>query len=59
MNVKLRVESNEEEIKKFIEILMENKNVVINNVSDIYPNRGISVYNRCYVEIEIKKHNDD
>lgn len=58
MIVKLRIESSKEEIKKFTDKLSTDESLKINSISEIYPNsRGISIYDRCFVEVEFKEKN--
>lgn len=58
MIVKLRIESSKEEIRRFTEKLSSDESLVINSISEIYPNsRGISIYDRCFMEVEFKDSN--
>lgn len=58
MIVKLRIESSKEEIRKFTDKLSADNSLKVNSISEIYPNsRGISIYDRCFVEVEFKENN--
>ena len=56
MIIKLRIESSKEEIRNFTDKLSKDDTLTINSISEVYPNsRGVSIYDRCFVEIEMKK----
>ncbi|MDO4957507.1 MAG: hypothetical protein Q4E60_10895 [Bacteroidales bacterium] len=57
MIVKLRIESSKEEIRKFTDKLRADETLKVNSISEIYPNnRGISIYDRCFAEVEFKEN---
>ena len=51
--LKIRIEGKKEEINEYLKIIQQDDKFTICNISDCYRNRGISIYERCYVEIEI------
>ena len=50
--LKLRVEGNENDIRRYLEIIHSDESIEINSISDLYPNRK-NVYSRYYLEIEL------
>lgn len=57
--VKLRIEGKDEEIYRFIDLIRKNEEYEVNSISRLYRNNAeISIYSRCYVEIEFSKDED-
>lgn len=53
--LKVRLHGKSEEVEKFIRLLeSQNENVEILSESDLYKDRGKSVYARKYLDVEIK-----
>lgn len=52
--IKLRLHGTEKEMKQFIDLLDEIKQVQINSESDPYKDRGKSVYSRIYLDVEVE-----
>ncbi len=52
--IKLRLHDTREENKRFAEFLKRNPRVQVNSCSEGYPDRGESVYERVYMDVELK-----
>jgi len=52
--LKLRIEGKKEEIYKYLDLIQKDEQVVVCDISNCFPNHGVSIYDRCFVEIEIK-----
>lgn len=51
--LKIRIEGKEKEIYDFIELIRNNENYTVNSISRLYRNNAtMSIYSRCYIEIE-------
>lgn len=50
--LKIRIEGEKEDIYKYVDYLRNDKNINILNISNCFANHGISVYSRCFVEIQ-------
>ena len=57
--LKIRIEGMKEEIYKYIDLIRNRADIQVLNISNCYANRGISVYHRAYVEIEINDSNGE
>ena len=56
MIIKLKVESDRDNIRDFTDMLRNDENIQVNSISDIKHNKNmISIYDVCYVELEFKK----
>ena len=51
--IKIRVEGKREDIYKYLDLLQQDSNITVCDISNCYPNHGVSLYDRCFVEIEI------
>ena len=57
--LKIRIEGKENEIYRFVDLIRENQDYEVNSISRLYRNNAeISIYSRCYVEIEFGKDED-
>ena len=57
--LKIRIEGKESEIYRFVDLIRENQEYEVNSISRLYRNNAeISIYSRCYVEIEFGKDED-
>lgn len=50
--LKLRIEGPRKDIYAYVDYLRSDKNIKLLDVSNCFNNRGISVYSRCFVELE-------
>lgn len=51
--LKIRVEGKENEINEFISLVKNSDDYTVNSISRIYKNNTtMSIYSRCYIEIE-------
>ena len=51
--LKIRVEGKENEINDFISLIRNSDDFTVNSISRIYKNNStMSIYSRCYIEIE-------
>ena len=54
--IKIRVEGKKEEIYEYLDLIQQDSNITVCDISNCYPNHGVSLYYRCFVEIEINDH---
>ena len=57
--LKIRIEGKKEEIYKYLDLIQKDEHLEICDISNCYPNHGVSKYNRCFVELEMKEGNED
>lgn len=53
--LKIRLHGKENEINKFRKIMNENENITILSESEMYKDRGKSIYKRQHLDIELIK----
>lgn len=57
--IKIRVEGKKEEIYKYLDLIQQDSNITVCDISNCYHNHGVSLYDRCFVEIEIKDSEEE
>ena len=57
--IKLRIEGKKEDIYKYLDVLQKDERITVCDISNCYPNHGVSVYDRCFVEIEINDSQEE
>ena len=53
--VKVRLHGTPEEIKRFADYLEALQRIQVNQRSELYPDRGKSVYQRVYLDVELNE----
>ena len=54
--LKIRIEGKEKEICDFIELFRNNESYTVNSISRLHRNNAaMSIYSRCYIEIEFDR----